>query len=54
LALGAVAWLRISGSREPWERITMLLAVRATAELRPLHGVGKEYTLVEMPPPLRS
>lgn len=52
-AFGAVAWLRISGSSEPCERMTMLLAVRATAELRALHGFGKGYTLVEMPPLLR-
>lgn len=53
-AFGAVAWLRISGSSEPCERMTMLLAVRATAELRALHGFAKGYTLVELPPVLRS
>lgn len=31
--LGALAWRRISGSDEPSERMTMLLAVRASAEL---------------------
>jgi hypothetical protein len=31
--LGALAWRRISGSDEPSERMTMLLAVRANAEL---------------------
>jgi hypothetical protein len=31
--LGALAWLRISGSDQPSERMTMLLAVRANAEL---------------------
>ena len=31
--LGSLAWLRISGSDQPSERMTMLLAVRANAEL---------------------
>lgn len=31
--LGALAWRRISGRDQPSERMTMLLAVRATAEL---------------------
>ena len=32
-ALGALAWRRISGRNQPSERMTMLLAIRATAEL---------------------
>jgi hypothetical protein len=44
--LGAVAWLRIVGSREPSDRMTMLLAVRATAKLRALQGLGKRYTVI--------
>ena len=43
--LGAVAWLRIVGSDEPSERMTMLLAVRATAKLRALQGLGRRYTV---------
>jgi len=43
--LGAVAWLRI-GSDEPSDRITMLLAVRATAKVRALQGLGKRYTVI--------
>jgi hypothetical protein len=31
--LGTLAWRRISGSDQPSERMTMLLAVRANAEL---------------------
>src|SRR5262245_43412882 len=42
--LGALAWLRIVGDDEPSERMTMLLAVRATAKLRALQGLGKRYT----------
>jgi hypothetical protein len=44
--LGAVAWLRIVGSREPSDRMTMLLAVRATAKLRALQGLGRRYTVI--------
>ena len=44
--LGAVAWLRIVGGDEPSERMTMLLAVRATAKLRALQGLGRRYTIV--------
>ncbi len=45
-ALGAAAWLRIVGGDEPSDRITMLLAVRATATLRALQGLAGRYTLV--------
>ena len=44
--LGSVAWLRIVGSHEPSDRMTMLLAVRATAKLRALQGLGKRYTVI--------
>ena len=38
--LGALAWRRISGSDEPSERMTMLLAVRASAELAGYRSVS--------------
>jgi len=44
--LGAVAWLRIVGGDEPSDRMTMLLAVRATAKVRALQGLGKRYTVI--------
>jgi hypothetical protein len=44
--LGAVAWLRIVGNDEPSERMTMLLAIRATAKLRALQGLAKRYTVI--------
>jgi hypothetical protein len=43
--LGAAAWLRIVGSHEPSDRMIMLLALRATATLRALQGLGKRYTV---------
>jgi len=46
-ALGHRAWLRISGTGEPSERMTMLLAIRARAELEKLRGIGREYTVSE-------
>lgn len=46
-ALGHRAWLRISGTDEPSERMTMLLAIRARAELEKLRGIGREYTVSE-------
>jgi hypothetical protein len=39
--------LRISGTGEPSERMTMLLAIRARAELEKLRGIGREYTVSE-------
>lgn len=48
-ALGAVAWRRISGSGEPSERMTMLLAIRARGELLRLGDVARSYTIVELP-----
>jgi len=54
-ALGHRAWLRISGTGEPSERMTMLLAIRARAELEKLRGIGREYTVSEKAvPTLRS
>lgn len=38
--LGALAWRRISGSDQPSERMTMLLAVRASAELAGYRSVS--------------
>ncbi len=42
-ALGALAWVRILGRNEPSDRMTMLLAMRATAELGALRGIRKRY-----------
>ncbi len=44
--LGGLAWLRIVGSDEPSDRMTMLLTVRATAELSALRGMAKRYTVI--------
>ena len=44
--LGAVAWLRIVGSDEPSDRMTMLLAIRATVKVRALQGLGRRYTII--------
>ena len=48
--LGALAWRRISGSDEPSERMTMLLALRASAELAALRGLAENYRVVELAP----
>jgi hypothetical protein len=45
-ALGALAWLRILGSDEPSDRMTMLFGVRATANLRALQGMARRYTVI--------
>lgn len=47
--LGAVAWRRISGKDEPSERMTMLLAIRASTELASLRRLARNYTIVELP-----
>ena len=47
--LGALAWRRISGRDEPSERMTMLLAIRASTELASLRGLARNYTIVELP-----
>jgi hypothetical protein len=41
-ALGALAWRRISGSDEPSERMTMLLSIRAGAELADRRAVSAD------------
>jgi hypothetical protein len=48
--LGALAWRRISGGDEPSERMTMLLAVRASAELAGLRDLAESYRVVEHAP----
>ena len=53
--LGDRAWRRISGREEPSERMTMLLAMRASGELVALRGMAGNYRLVELqavPPPV--
>jgi hypothetical protein len=45
-ALGALAWQHIADTDRPIDRMTMLLAMRATAELRVLRGLGKRYWVV--------
>ena len=45
--LGALAWRRISGKDEPSERMTMLLANRANAELAGLRDVAQKYAIAE-------
>ena len=52
--LGALAWQRISGNDQPSERMTMLLAIRASAELARLRGFTEGYRIVareQAPPP---
>jgi len=44
--LGALAWRRISGSDQPAERMTMLLAIRASGELTRLRGIMDSYRIV--------
>jgi hypothetical protein len=46
--LGTRAWRRISGKEEPSERMTMVLAMRASGELVALGGLARHYRLVEM------
>jgi len=46
--LGARAWRWISGREEPSERMTMLLAMRASGELVALRGLARNYRLVEL------
>ena len=52
--LGAAVWTRISGVREPSERMTMLLAVRASAELARLRGLAARYRIVAALPVPRA
>lgn len=44
--LGQEAWLRIADTDEPSDRMTMFLAMRATAELQALRGLGRRYLLI--------
>ena len=48
-AFGAVAWQHIADTDQPIDRMTMLLATRATAELRMLRGLGKRYWVINAP-----
>ena len=45
-SLGALAWRRISGSDQPSERMTMLLAIRASGELARLRRLAGGYRIV--------
>ena len=45
-SLGAAAWRRIADAESPSDRMTMALAIRATAELQALRGLAKKYALV--------
>ena len=47
--LGERAWLRIADTDEPSDRMTMFLAMRATAGLQTLRGLGKRYILITAP-----
>jgi hypothetical protein len=47
--LGALAWRRIADTAGPSDRMTMFLAMRATAELQALRGLGKRYILMTPP-----
>lgn len=48
-ALGALAWRRIADTDTLSDRMTMFLAMRATAELQALRGLGKRYILITAP-----
>jgi hypothetical protein len=48
-SLGTLAWRRIADSVEPSDRMTMFLAMRATAELQALRGLGKRYIVMTPP-----
>jgi len=50
--LGALAWQHIADTDRPIDRMTMFLAMRATAELRMLRGLGKRYWVISAPRPL--
>jgi hypothetical protein len=47
--LGTLAWARIADTDEPSDRMTMFLAMRATAELQALRGLGKRYIVITVP-----
>jgi hypothetical protein len=44
-----LAWHRIADTDEPSDRMMMFLAMRATAELQALRGLGKRYILITAP-----
>jgi len=46
--LGTRVWRRISGKEEPSERMTMLLAMRASGELLALRGLARDFRIVEL------
>jgi hypothetical protein len=48
-SLGMLAWRRIADTVEPSDRMTMFLAMRATAELQALRGLGKRYIIMTPP-----
>jgi hypothetical protein len=48
-ALGELAWLRIADTDQASDRMTMFVAMRATAELQALRGLGKRYILITAP-----
>jgi hypothetical protein len=48
-SLGTLAWRRIADTDSPSDRMTMFLAMRATAELQALRGLGKRYVLITPP-----
>ncbi|HSE44983.1 MAG TPA: hypothetical protein VLA89_06610 [Gemmatimonadales bacterium] len=47
--LGQEAWLRIADTDEPSDRMMMFLAMRATAELHALRGLGRRYVVIGAP-----
>jgi hypothetical protein len=47
--LGALAWERIADTDQPSDRMTMFLAMRASAELQALRGLGKRYIVMTAP-----
>lgn len=47
--LGTLAWCRIADTDEPSDRMTMLLAMRAMAELQALRGLLKKYIVISAP-----
>lgn len=47
--LGTLAWRRIADTDDPSDRMTMFLAMRATAELQALRGLGRRYILLTPP-----
>jgi hypothetical protein len=53
-ALGALVWCRIADTDALSDRMTMFLAMRATAELQALRGLGKRYILITAPRSLFS